>query len=65
MTYTYVILEISKAAYVEIKDKLHKAGYDHTFHEDEGRIVIDMAGIALAAEVVPNETKRKTRPRAR
>jgi hypothetical protein len=49
-THTYVILEISDAAFQEIKEKLEKAGYQHAFHEDEGRTVIDMHGIAVASD---------------
>lgn len=49
-THTYAILEISQAAYNEIKSLLEKAGYDHVFHEDtEFGIVMDMHGIALGA----------------
>lgn len=47
MTHTYVILEISSAAYKEIKQKLEAAGYHHVFHENRGEVVIDMQGIAL------------------
>lgn len=46
MSHTYVVLDISPAAYNEIKRKLVAAGYDHTFHED----VIDMHGIAVKAQ---------------
>lgn len=50
-TRTYVILEISQAAYDEIKAKLEEAGYQHTFHEsNEHGLVIDMHGIALGLE---------------
>jgi hypothetical protein len=49
-THTYVILELSPAAFAEIKEKLTAAGYQHTFQEDEGRTVIDMHGIAVAPE---------------
>lgn len=49
MTYTYVTLEVSHAAYAEIKAKLEVAGYQHTFHDnrDGDGVVIDMHGIAL------------------
>ena len=47
MTYTYAILDISNAAYKEIKQKLEAAGYHHAFQKDEDRTVIDMRGIAL------------------
>lgn len=49
-TYTYAILELSDAAFQEIKQKLEEAGYQDQFHEDEGRIAIDMHGIAVASE---------------
>ena len=48
MTYTYVIMEVSMEVYAEIKDKLEAAGYQHALHEERGRIVLDMHGIALA-----------------
>lgn len=41
--YTFVELEISRAAWQEIADKLRAAGYDHCF---EGE-TIDMHGIAI------------------
>jgi hypothetical protein len=43
-TYTYVLLEVSKAVYDEIAAKLTQAGYHHAFGS-EGEI--DMHGIAL------------------
>ena len=51
-THTYAILEVSHAAYVEIKSKLEAAGYSDQFHDDrEGDgVVIDMHGIALKDE---------------
>lgn len=54
MTYTYVVLEISDAAYREIKQKLTDAGYEHAFHDD----VIDMHGIAVQSDV-PATPKKK------
>jgi hypothetical protein len=48
MTYTYVTLEVSHAAYTEIKAKLEAAGYQDQFHEDkEDGVLIDMHGMAL------------------
>jgi hypothetical protein len=47
VTYTYAILEISRAAYEEIAAKLKAAGYQHAFHQEDGETVIDMHGIAL------------------
>ena len=52
MTYTYAILDVSHAVYIEIKEKLEKAGYSDQFHDDcdgDG-VVIDMHGIALKDE---------------
>lgn len=51
MTYTYVELEVSKAAYDEIAAKLRAAGYDCF----DG-IIIDMHGLAL---VPPEEEKQQ------
>ena len=47
MTHTYAILEVSSAAYQEIKEKLDAAGYGDLFHVCDGVAVIDMHGIAL------------------
>lgn len=46
--YTYAILDVSPATYREIREKLDAAGYQHAFHRDGGREVIDMHGIALS-----------------
>jgi hypothetical protein len=51
MTHTYVVMEVSGAAYTEIRDKLSAAGYDHAINS-EGEI--DMHGIAIIQQ--PNET---------
>lgn len=56
-THTYAILEVSAAAYEEIKAKLTAADYEHQFHEDDGHLVIDMNGIALQNEA---DGKQKT-----
>ena len=47
-TYTYVLLDVSSEAYYEIYDKLSEAGYDYCFHKDDGKVVIDMHGIAIS-----------------
>ena len=51
MSHTYAVLEVSSAAYAEIRAKLVDAGYDHALHtpavSGEDREVIDMHGIAL------------------
>ncbi len=48
-THTYAVLEISTPAFEDIRLKLARAGYEHAFKQDEGRLVIDMQGIAVAA----------------
>jgi hypothetical protein len=50
MSHTYVILQVSPAAYDEIKAKLEETGYGHAFHEDTEGPLIDMHGIALQVE---------------
>ena len=45
MTYTYAILDVSRATYDEVRRLLDSAGYQHVFDRD----VIDMHGIALRA----------------
>jgi hypothetical protein len=50
-TYSYVVLEVSAAAYREIGEALQAAGYQHVFHQEGSRLLIDMHGIALAAKV--------------
>lgn len=50
-THTYAILDISPAAYAEIREKLERAGYQHAFHKEGEDEVIDMQGIAVRAEV--------------
>ena len=44
-THTYVLLQVSDAAYEEIAKKLREVGYDHVFSREDGHI--DMHGIAL------------------
>lgn len=56
MTHTYAELEISKAAYDEIADKLRRAGYDHVFNGE----VIDMHGLALTPEPMHTDYMRCT-----
>lgn len=48
MTYTYAELVVSADCYSEIMRLLQAAGYDHAFHRDNGRALIDMHGIALS-----------------
>lgn len=50
-THTYAILDISEAAFDEIRDKLKAADYGHAFHQDgDGHLVLDMHGIAVRKE---------------
>lgn len=48
-THTYAVLDISADAFTEIERKLRAADYHHCFIQQEGRHVIDMSGIAVAA----------------
>ncbi len=52
MSHTFAILEISEAAYREIRARLVKAGppYDALFSHDGPDEVIDMHGIAVKVE---------------
>lgn len=45
MTYTYALMEVSRATFEEIREKLRAAGYDDALHDDEA--TLDMHGIAL------------------
>lgn len=47
MTHTYAVLEISQAAFDEIKAKLEAADYQDQFHRDGKYLLIDMHGIAI------------------
>lgn len=46
-THTYVSLEISEAAYNEIKQKLIEADYRHAIHDTPDGGYIDMQGLAV------------------
>lgn len=48
MSHTYAVLEVSHETFEEVYRALEIAGYQHAFHEDNGRTVIDMHGVALA-----------------
>lgn len=52
-THTYAVLQISRAAYDEIRGKLLEADYGHALHREEGFELIDMRGIALQSLEVP------------
>lgn len=51
MSYTYAILEVSSAAYTEIRAALVAAGYGQALHNwDTADELIDMHGIALQSQ---------------
>ena len=52
-THTYAVLEVSPAAYREIRGALEAAGYAHAFHQGGDGEVIDMHGIALGVGARP------------
>jgi hypothetical protein len=52
-TYTFAVLDLSSGAFEEISRKLKDAGYEHAFSKSDGRVVIDMQGIAVACEPLP------------
>jgi hypothetical protein len=58
-THTYAVLDISPEAYREIHEKLEAAGYQHAFHRQGDRVVIDMHGIALARVELPQTEAAK------
>lgn len=47
MPYTYVTLELSNLAFVEVKLKLQAAGYEHAINEKGDVPIIDMNGLAV------------------
>ena len=64
-THTFVTLEISEAAYKEIKQKLLAASYNHVFIYDyDGTEKIDMAGIGLTKEKEKEEYEPKSKYQA-
>jgi len=56
MTYTYAVLDVEGSTYRDIARRLIKADYGHAFHEDDGRQIIDMHGIAIADGGAPTAT---------
>jgi hypothetical protein len=51
MTHTYAVLDISPAAYEEIKRRLESCSQpERLYKETDGTIVLDMNGIALRRE---------------
>lgn len=58
MTHTYAILEVSRATFEEIAQKLKAAGYDEAFIEID---VIDMHGIAVSPIASPERDAEERR----
>lgn len=52
-THTVALLELSEAAYQEIRGKLEAAGYQHAFGETDGIPFVDMSGIGVTASKDP------------
>ena len=50
VTHTYAILEVDAATFADVMGRLLQAGYEHAIHDQDGRAVIDMHGIALRIE---------------
>lgn len=51
LTHTYAVLDVSPDVFQEIRNKLERAGYGHTFIDRaDGGLEIDMHGIALAVD---------------
>lgn len=57
-THTYVILQVSGPTYIEIKELMMKAGYQHVVHELKSGEILDMSGIALQMKP-PEEEEQK------
>lgn len=49
-THTYSILPVSQSAFDEMRTKLEAAGYGDAIHDEDGKPVIDMHGLAVQAE---------------
>lgn len=52
-THTFAVLELSPAAFNEIKTKLEAAGYQHVFIKEDEELTIDMHGIGVKEERKP------------
>ena len=50
MSYTYAIMEVSKAVYDEIRAKLVETDYEHAINDHDSGECLDMHGIALRVE---------------
>ena len=50
MTHTYVLMEVSRAAFDEIRAKLEAVQYNHAVIVDRAQPILDMHGLALVQE---------------
>lgn len=48
-THTFAILEVSRATFLEIKERLEAAGHGHSLVREDGEPLLDMHGLALKA----------------
>lgn len=61
-THTYVTIEVSQAAFDEIKSKMEAADYQHALHQDGSEITIDMHGIGLTREPLQKKQEHYMNP---
>jgi hypothetical protein len=60
VVHTYALLDVSAPVYEEIRRKLADAGYEHAcFTHDDGRIAINMHGIALVRATTEDSPQRE------
>lgn len=63
MSHTYAVLQISRAAFDEIRSKFKDAGYEHAFDDAaEGGPVVNMHGVAVQA-LHEDPTQDRKQPR--
>ena len=67
MTHTFAVLPVTKPTFNEIKKKLNDAGYDHCLigGGKGSPLKIDMSGIALAIEDMPQTAEQVTAEKMR
>lgn len=62
-THTCAVLDVSPAAFAEIRDRLQAAGYEHAFDRVDGKVVmIDMQGIGLIEAASTSTTECNPMP---
>ncbi len=60
-THTFALLEVTPAAFEEVRGKLEDAGYTHAFHRIDDRAAVDMHGIALTSRETVREFPARSR----